>query len=106
MTTAGALGWMREAACMRAPGLPWTADTGTAPDVLVDLMRDVCAACPVRVACVAFVEAEHVTGGWWAGQDRDPEAIWHRIEWLPVIGRSGRFLGEQAVLPFDLAVAA
>lgn len=106
MTTDSELGWMSEAACIRVPGLPWTADTSTAPEVLVDLMREVCAACPILDACGSYATAGHVTGGWWAGQDRDPEAIWRRIEWVPVIGRSGRFLGEQAVLPFDLAVAA
>jgi hypothetical protein len=100
------LDWMREAACSRFPHFPWTADTGTAPDVLVDLMREVCAGCPVADACAAYVQTAKVTGGWWAGEDRDPEAIWHQVEWLPVIGRSGRLLGEQAALPLDLAVAA
>ena len=98
--------WMSHAACARFPDLPWTADTGTAPDVLVDIMREVCDQCPVRLACAAYVEAERITGGWWAGEDRDPEAIWHNIEWVPVVGRKGRLLGEQAALPLDLAVAA
>ena len=100
------LDWMSEAACARVPALPWSADTGTAPDVLVELMREVCAGCPVADACAAYVETAKVTGGWWAGEDRDPEAIWLQVEWLPVIGRSGRLLGEQAALPLDLAVAA
>ena len=100
------LDWMSDAACARCAALPWSADTGTAPDVLVDLMREVCAGCPVANACAAYVETGNITGGWWAGEDRDPEAIWLQVEWLPVIGRSGRLLGEQAALPLDLAVAA
>jgi hypothetical protein len=98
--------WMSDAACARIPHLPWTTDTHRAPDVLVDIMREVCAACPVAAACAAYVDTASITGGWWAGEDRDPEAIWHRIEWVPVLGRKGRLLAEQAALPLDLAVAA
>lgn len=100
------LDWMSDAACARLPDLPWLADTGTAPDVLVDIMREVCATCPVSADCSAYVDTARITGGWWAGEDRDPEAIWLHVEWVPVIGRKGRLLGEQAALPLDLAVAA
>jgi hypothetical protein len=68
--------WMREAACRRIPDLPWTADPGTAPVVLGDLMAEVCAACPVRSECAAFVTTEDVTGGYWAGAHRSPRGVW------------------------------
>ena len=62
--------WMREAACRRIPDLPWTADKGNAPVVLGELMADVCGMCPVRDECAAFVDAEDITGGYWAGAYR------------------------------------
>ena len=98
--------WMSQAACARFPDLPWIADTNRAPDVLVDIMREICAGCPVANACAAYVDTARITGGWWAGKDRDPETIWSHVEWVPVIGRKGRLLGEQAALALDLAVAA
>ena len=62
--------WMEHAACAtrEARGLPWTTDEIETPSVLVDLMRETCEACPVRLACAAY--ARTATGGWWAGVDR------------------------------------
>ncbi len=34
-------------------------------------MRAVCDTCPVRVACTTYVQTSIVTGGTWAGIDRD-----------------------------------
>ncbi len=65
--------WMEHAACATREnrGLPWTTDTIEAPTVLVELMQETCAGCPVRLACAAY--ARTATGGWWAGIDRAPE---------------------------------
>jgi hypothetical protein len=78
-------GWMREAACRRIPDLPWVADRGTAPVVLGELMADVCAACPVRDACAAFVVDEKITGGYWAGAHRTAKEVWVQ-DTLPLDG--------------------
>ncbi|MBG6098320.1 WhiB family transcriptional regulator [Nocardioides luteus] len=65
--------WMNDAACAtrEARGLPWTTDTLELPEVVVDLMRSTCDDCLVRSACNAYVIAEGVSGGMWAGTDRD-----------------------------------
>lgn len=62
--------WMEHAACVQRPGLAWIDDLQHVPDVVLDEMRAVCAACPVVEACSTYVEGEDVTGGFWAGQDR------------------------------------
>ncbi|MGA8995117.1 MAG: hypothetical protein WB441_12505 [Nocardioidaceae bacterium] len=57
-------------------------DAGSAVDlrrrhgvtVLVEVMAAVRGDCPVRLACLAHVAHAHVTGGFWAGADRDPHA--------------------------------
>ncbi|MER7557139.1 WhiB family transcriptional regulator [Nocardioides sp. NPDC126508] len=66
--------WMNHAACTRPEtrGLPWTTDTVEAPMVLVELMRETCDGCPVRLACDAYARTSKATGGWWAGVDRAP----------------------------------
>ncbi|MER7609278.1 WhiB family transcriptional regulator [Nocardioides sp. NPDC127503] len=66
---------MEHAACAtrEARGLPWTTDEIETPTVLVDLMRETCAGCPVRLACAAYARSSKATGGWWAGVDRAPE---------------------------------
>lgn len=99
MTPTSDRAWMAHAACAQAPGLPWTEDTGTFPDVLADIMTQTCATCPVHDACATYATDTPVTGGWWAGQDRDPDTIWHHVEWVPVHNRSGHLLAEQATLP-------
>lgn len=96
------IGCLTGAACVSAPGLPWTTDTDEVPDVVVDQMRDVCMACPVRAWCDAQATYLDVTGGFWAGRDRDPELperiAARAVEWLPVKDRSGFVIGEQAAL--------
>lgn len=92
-------GWMRYAACAQIGDavLPWTTDTHRLPTVLVEMMREVCDACPVRLACDAYATTEGVTGGFWAGMDRACETDEH--------ARRGLHPGEtvQLVLPFALA---
>lgn len=67
--------WMEHAACTTREkrGLPWTTDASQTPTVLVDLMRETCDACPVRLACEAYARRNRVTGGWWCGVDQAPE---------------------------------
>lgn len=103
MTAASAApAWMTRAACARVPGLPWTTDEHAVPYVLVDEMRAVCGSCPVRLACSSHA-AEGVTGGWWAGIDRDPDNDTDRqpVQWQPVYGSNGRLVEEQAVIALD-----
>ena len=100
--------WMRHGACLTAQALPWTTDEADAPSVLVELMQGTCAVCPVRLACAAYADREGITGGWWSGEDRDPENAlrWEALAWVPVRARDGRDLGAQAVLPLALDGAA
>lgn len=63
--------WMSEAACRRYPKLGWVTDT-----ILLGLgerstMAVICERCPVRTACEQYVQDKQITGGFWAGQDRD-----------------------------------
>ena len=94
--------WMSHAACVALPGLPWSTDTDDldrVPDVVVDTMLATCAGCPVRAECDRYADDTAVTGGWWAGLDRDPDVLWSRVAWVPVQGAGGRLLGEQGTLP-------
>lgn len=63
------LRWTGHAACLDAPDLPWTHDDPSPSDVAA--MAAVCRSCPVRLACAAYATTDGVTGGFWAGQDRD-----------------------------------
>lgn len=67
--------WNGQAACasLEARGLPWTHDTDRVPSALVNLMAATCATCPVLLSCSEYVTTHGVTGGFWAGKDRDPE---------------------------------
>ena len=66
--------WMNQAACAarEARGLPWTTDTELLPSVVVEIMTETCDGCVVRSACNAYAILERVSGGMWAGIDRDP----------------------------------
>jgi len=63
--------WMADAACAQIPGLPWIESPRRVPDLVVALMGEVCAGCPVLDRCAAFVEEAHVTAGFWAGRSRN-----------------------------------
>lgn len=69
------LTWMSQALCATTrPDLPWLAD---GPDISKDdseTMSRVCRRCPVLGACTRHARATKVTGGFWAGLHRDPEA--------------------------------
>lgn len=66
--------WTTYAACADLPQLPWLNDTAdvSAWDALT--MFVVCDNCPVRELCEASAQDWDITGGWWAGRDRDPHA--------------------------------
>ena len=66
--------WTTCAACAELPHLPWTRDEVDIPAWDALTMSVVCDNCPVRTSCEAAVIAWDITGGWWAGRDRDPEA--------------------------------
>lgn len=96
---------MAQAACVGVPDLPWTTDTHhrTGPALLGQIMADTCAACPVRTDCAAYVEANDICGGFWAGADRAlpqpvDRASGHRTAWMPILNTGGRVIEEQAVL--------
>ena len=76
--------WMRDASCARIPGLPWT-DSGKLPPLLVDLMAQTCAACPVLGECEEFVDRAEVTAGWWAGASRNDRQPWDRFLPQPAV---------------------
>ena len=63
--------WMPQAACLARPDLPWTTDTGSSYRAHVQAMTRVCSGCPVRNHCAAYAVEAHITGGFWAGKDRD-----------------------------------
>ena len=64
--------WMHRATCVDRLDLPWTTDTADLPVGAPAAMATVCAECPVRDACAGFVVAAGITGGTWAGLDRNP----------------------------------
>lgn len=102
--------WMRQAACAARPELPWTTDTTDLTPAQVEAMRAVCDDCPALGDCVATVDALDITGGWWAGTDRDPYAApipapeWVSaagVVWDPVQAPAGcARLTEQAAFDF------
>lgn len=59
--------WMADAACVRHSALPWVEDLRKVPRVLIEIMREVCADCPVREACARYAVDVGITAGWWAG---------------------------------------
>lgn len=95
--------WTGRAACAAWPELPWTRDTADVHPMTLGAMRAVCENCPVASDCLAAVEDFDITGGFWAGHDRDPHALppksapaWAApVLWLPVKGHP---LIEQAAL--------
>lgn len=81
------LGWMADAACADRLDLPWITDSSAVAARTVRAMRAVCDGCPVRVACASYVVTADVTGGTWAGKDRDtsPQAGKQRRHGDPVL---------------------
>ena len=63
--------WMRDAACVDRPDLPWTTDINSLRPVHVRAMGRVCGGCPVRNNCAAYAVEAGVTGGFPTGTDRD-----------------------------------
>lgn len=96
---------MRHGSCLATPGLPWTSDTAEVPSVLVEEMTAICGSCTVGLACAAYVAGSDVTGGFWAGADRDPHAanaeLWKHIEWVPQHPLRGKTAGEQGTHPVE-----
>ncbi|WP_419706851.1 WhiB family transcriptional regulator [Promicromonospora sp. NFX87] len=70
-------GWMLGASCAQEDkrDLPWTVDTWRLGASDVAAMSRVCAGCPLRDACRVYVAEARITGGFWAGHDRDRSAI-------------------------------
>lgn len=114
-----ASGWEAHAACAARTDLPWLTDAANVTGWQAAAMRAVCDACPVVLDCLAAVDALDVCGGWWAGADRDPDALdparpaWAVPDpacqgeegavvltvWVPVRARRrGPILGEQLAL--------
>jgi hypothetical protein len=60
--------WMAKASCVGHTALPWTENLSHVPEVLIDIMHDLCASCPVRAECAAFAVEVGITAGWWAGR--------------------------------------
>lgn len=99
--------WMAGAACARRPDLPWTTDTADVSAWDAATMRTLCQHCPVLFDCLDAVDYLGVTGGWWAGRDRDPYAVdlppapaW-AVEWVPVRTRRRGVIATQSKLVLD-----
>ena len=67
--------WTARAACADRLDLPWTIDASGVGPWEAAAMRAVCSDCPVLLDCLNAVDDLDVTGGWWAGADRDPAAL-------------------------------
>ena len=66
--------WMARAACAGRLDLPWTLDAAGVTPWQAATMQSICDGCPVLFDCLNAVDDLDVTGGWWAGRDRDPHA--------------------------------
>jgi len=97
--------WTRSAACAARPDLPWLADTTDVTAWDAETMRTVCDSCPVLLDCLAAVDELGVTGGWWAGRDRDLHAAPAPAapSWVPVrTRRGGPVVAHQGAFPLHL----
>ena len=109
--------WPARAACADRLDLPWTTDAADLTTWQMAPMRAVCGDCPVVPGCLAAIDALDITGGWWAGADRDPDTAgyppapaWAEapadddgpavpVAWVPIRSRrGGAVLGEQLAL--------
>ena len=66
--------WMARAACAGRLDLPWTLDAVDVTPWQAATMQAICDGCPALFECLNAVDDLDVTGGWWAGADRDPNA--------------------------------
>jgi hypothetical protein len=62
--------WRKAALCRHFPDLPWIAEPRDRSLAAEILLCRVCAACPVRTECWAYVELSGIVSGFWAGSDR------------------------------------
>ena len=76
--------WFTSAACSARLDLPWTRDLADVTPWDAATMQAVCDGCPVVLDCLAAVDRLDITGGWWAGHDRDPHA--HTADHAPPPG--------------------
>ncbi|MGL5930191.1 MAG: WhiB family transcriptional regulator [Dermatophilaceae bacterium] len=94
------IAWQTLGSCTARTDLPWTTDTTDISPWDADTMRTVCSSCPVRAACDTYATEHDVTGGWWAGRDRDPDADpAPSPSWVPIKVKGGRLDIEQGLLP-------
>ncbi|MGL5818283.1 MAG: WhiB family transcriptional regulator [Phycicoccus sp.] len=85
------IAWQSLGSCGARSDLPWTTDTDAVSVWDADTMRTVCESCPVRVECNTWATDHDVTGGWWAGRDRDPDATEHSSPaWVPITVGTGK----------------
>ncbi len=68
-----AVAWMDDAACASRTDLPWLGDD--ARTHATKTMAAICRTCLVLDQCEAFVRADGIVGGFWAGRDRGPALI-------------------------------
>ena len=78
--------WMADALCRQHPDLGWLKDEHMLGLGEISTMDAICANCPVRSQCERFVAEQGISGGFWAGEDRD--VVQDRRRW-----------GEQRPLP-------
>lgn len=64
--------WQLDALCALFPDLPWLAEPEDRSRAAIAAMSTICAACPVRRSCEAYVDRANIVGGFWAGEDRTP----------------------------------
>lgn len=69
--------WMAPGACVGHSALPWTENLSHVPEILIDIMRNLCAGCPVRDQCAAFAVEAEITAGWWAGRSLNRFSVTH-----------------------------
>lgn len=99
--------WMTRAACASRRDLPWLIDAASVSSWDATAMHAICRDCPVQLDCLNAVDALDITGGWWAGRDRDPHAPRPApapdlaIAWEPVRTRRAGVVAAQAALTFD-----
>ena len=59
--------WMNQAACLDHPGLRWIKEPDQVGVAGEARMAEICARCPVLVACGDYAATVQPTAGFWAG---------------------------------------